>query len=249
MTRNESYRIVEISVQEASGKVPLVVGANHSNIKDAIEFGQFASNMKVDALLVRPPYYWGVPSEEMVLRHYKEIACRVDTGIVIYNRCLSNIVDLPLATIQKLAAIDKIVAIKDGTSDFRKFDHTVKAMQGKLSCINGFGELYEPYTLLMGSDGFVSCAANFIPKIALKLFEYAKMGQFEKAEKIHRQLLPLMDILFSGTYGQFIEISKVAMQKNGLAGGPVRDPLPKAGEEKKTAVIRFIEQVEKLHDL
>jgi 4-hydroxy-tetrahydrodipicolinate synthase len=236
LTRDEAHRIVEIGVQECKGKVPLVVGVNHSNIKDAVEFGKTAASSGVDAILVRPPYYWGVPSEEMILKHYNEIAREVPAGIVIYNRCLSYLVDIPIPTLLKLSELEQIVALKDGTPDFKKFDRTIKELSGKLSCINGFGEIYEPYSMLMGSNGFLSCPANFIPGHSLKLFSLAQKGDYIGAEKIHRSLMPLLNTLFSGTYGQFIELTKYAMEILGLSGGPVRDPLPRATSDQKHAI-------------
>ena len=202
LTREEAYRIVVIGMEECKGKVPLVAGANHSNIKDVVEFGKTAASLGVDAILVRPPYYWGVPSEEMILKHYCEIAREVPAGIVIYNRCLSYLVDIPIATLMKLSEMEQVVALKDGTPDFKKFDRTIKDLSGRVSCINGFGEIYEPYSMLMGSNGFLSCPANFIPGHSLELFSLAQEGDYIGAEKIHRSLMPLLNTLFSGTYGQ-----------------------------------------------
>ena len=243
VTREEARQLVEIGVEECKGKVPLVIGSNQSNIRDVIEFGQFAASKGADAILVRPTYYWGVPSEEMVLRHYGEIAREVPIGIVIYNRCLSNVVDLPIPTMKKLAEMDRIVALKDGTLIFSKFDKTIKELKGKISCINGWGEVYEPYTLLMGSDGFLSVIANFIPWMSLKLFSAAVEGNYVEAERIHGRVMPLLDVLFSGTYGLFIELAKHAMQVVGLSGGPVRDPLPRATEEQKAMVEHCLKQL------
>ncbi len=243
VSREEAREIVRVGVEECKGKVPLVIGANHSNIRDVIEFGQFAATAGADAILVRPTYYWGVPSEDMVLRHYSEIAREVPAGIVIYNRCLSNVVDLPISTLKKLAEIDRVVALKDGTPIFSKFDKTVKELSGKISCINGWGEVYEPYTLLMGSDGFLSCPANFLPQLSTKLFSLARSGNYVEAEKIHRSLVPLLDILFSGVYGQFVELTKYALETLGLAGGPVRDPLPRASSEQKASLVACLKEL------
>jgi 4-hydroxy-tetrahydrodipicolinate synthase len=243
LSREEARQVVKIGVEECRGKVPLVIGANHSNIRDVIEFGQFAAGSGADAILVRPTYYWGVPSEDMVLRHYREIAREVPAGIVIYNRCLSNVVDLPIPTLKKLAEMDQVVALKDGTPIFSKFDRTIKELSGKISCINGWGEVYEPYTLLMGSDGFLSCPANFVPHLSTKLFSLARAGNYVEAEKIHKSLVPLLDILFSGVYGQFVELTKYALEALGLAGGPVRDPLPRATPEQKASLIRCLKDL------
>ena len=172
----------------------------------------------------------------MVLSHFREIDKQLEIGIVIYNRCLSNIVDLPIDTLAKLVELENIVALKDGTPSLSKFNKTVKALSGKVSCINGWGELYEPYTLLMGSSGFLSVAANFIPEISLKLYSLAKQGNFVEAEAVHRSLSPLLDALFSGSYGQFVELAKYANEICGLASGPVRTPLPKAKSEQKDAI-------------
>lgn len=239
----EAKRIAKIGVEECKGKVPVVVGANHSNLRDVIEFGQYAASIGADAILVRPVYYWGVPTEEMVLSHYGAVAKEVSTPVVVYNRCLSNVVDLPIPTLKKLAEMDQVVALKDGTTVFGKFDRTVKELSGKVSCINGWGELYEPYTLLMGSDGFLSVAANFVPELSLKLYNLARKGNYVEAEKVHRSIVPLLDALFAGSYGQFIELAKHAMEARGLAGGPSREPLPPASPEQKAAMRNSLKEL------
>jgi len=236
LSKEEAARVAKIGTEECRGSVPVVIGANHSNIRDVVEFGQYAASLGAEAILVRPVYYWGVPTEDMILRHYSLVAREVDTGIVVYNRCLSNVVDVPIETLKKLAEMDEVVALKDGTPSLRKFDKTIKDISGKISCINGWGELYEPYTLLMGSDGFLSVAANFIPEFSMRLFTLARSGNYVEAENIHKELTPLLDTLFSGTYGQFIELAKYAMEAIGLSGGPTRDPLPRATAEQKAAI-------------
>jgi 4-hydroxy-tetrahydrodipicolinate synthase len=243
LSKEEACEVVQIGAEECKGKVPFIVGSNHSNIRDVIEFGQYGATAGADAILVRPTYYWGVPSDDMVLRHYDNITREVPTGIVIYNRCLSNVVDLPIPTLKKLAQMDRVVALKDGTPSFSKFDKTIKELTGRISCINGWGEVYEPYTLLMGSDGFLSVVANFIPHLSIELYSLTRNGNYVEAEKIHKLLVPLLDILFSGTYGQFIELTKFAMETFGLAGGPVRDPLPRATPEQKASLINCLKNL------
>jgi 4-hydroxy-tetrahydrodipicolinate synthase len=243
LSKDEAVRVAQIGVEECKGKVPVIVGCNHSNIRDVIDFGKYVAELGVDAILVRPVYYWGVPTEEMILSHYGIIANEVPAAIVIYNRCLSNVVDIPTSTLEKLAEMDEVVALKDGTSSLSKFDKTVKALTGKVACINGWGEPYEPYTLLMGTDGFLSVAANFIPEISLKLFSLAKSRDFMGAEEVHRSMGPLLDTLFSGTYGQFIGLAKYASEAVGLAGGPTRDPLAPATKEQKAAMKKCLQDL------
>ena len=243
--KEEACAAAKISIEECRGRVPVVIGANHSNIRDVVGFGRYVADLGADAILVRPVYYWGVPSEEMILRHYRMIAHEVPAAIVIYNRCLSNVVDVPLPTLEKLADMNQVVALKDGTHSLTKLDKTIKALSGKISCINGWGELYEPYSLLMGSDGFLSVAANFVPELSIKLFKAAQTGNFVEAERIHRLMLPVLDALFSGTYGQFIELAKYALQTIGLSGGPARSPLPKTTDEQKAILKRNLEDLKK----
>ena len=242
-SREESARIAQIGVEECKGKVPVIVGCNQSNIKDVIEWGKYVAGLGVDAILVRPVYYWGVPSEEMILNHYGMVAKEVPAAIVVYNRCLGNVVDLPTSTAVKLAEMDEVVALKEGTSSISKFDKTVKALTGKISVINGYGEPHEPYSLLMGTDGFLSVPANFMPETSLKLFALAEKGDFMGAEEIHRAMCPMLDTLFSGTYGQFIGLAKYAAEAVGLAGGPTRRPLPPPSEEQRASMKKCLQEL------
>lgn len=242
LSREELCEVAKVGIAVCKGKVPVVIGSNHSNLRDVIEFNNYVESLGADAILIRPVYYWGIPTEEMVLNHYAEIERNTDIGIIIYNRCLTTVVDLPIETLRKLAQFNKVVALKDGTHQLSKFNKTIKALKGTISCINGWGELYEPYTLLMGSDGFLSVAANFLPQVSLKLYALARNGNFNDAEKIHLDLAPLLDSLFSGSYGQFIELAKTGMELRGLFGGPVRLPIPKANEQQKSALKRSLEK-------
>jgi len=242
-SRDEAARIAKIGIEECKGKVPVIIGCNQSNIEDVIEWGKYVAGLGADAILVRPVYYWGVPTEEMILSHYGLVAKKVPCAIVVYNRCLSNVVDISISTAEKLAEMDEVVALKDGTSSLSKFDKTVKALTGKISIINGWGEPYEPYTLLMGTDGFLSVAANFMPETSLKLFSLAESGDFVGAENIHRAMGPMLDTLFSGTYGQFIGLAKYGAEAVGLAGGPTRRPLPPPTEEQKTAMKKCLQEL------
>ena len=242
-SREEAARIAKIGVEECKGKVPVVVGCNQSNIEDVIEWGKYVAQLGADAILVRPVYYWGVPTEEMILSHYELVAKNVPTAIVVYNRCLSNLVDLPTSTAVKLAEMDEVVALKEGTSSISKFDKLVKALTGKISVINGYGEPHEPYSLLMGTDGFLSVAANYMPETALKLFSLAQSDDYVGAEDVHRQMSPMLDTLFSGTYGQFIGLAKYAAEQVGLAGGPTRRPLPPPSQAQMTAMKKCLQDL------
>ena len=243
LSREELKDVAKVGIAVCKGRVPVVIGSNHSNIHDVIEFSNTVGSLGAEAVLIRPVYYWGIPTEEMVLNHYREIEKNTDVGIVIYNRCLTTVVDLPIDTLKKLAEFEKVVALKDGTLQLSKFNKTVKTLSGKISCINGWGELYEPYTLLMGSDGFLSVAANFLPHLSLALYSFAKEGKFADAEKIHLSLLPLLEALFSGSYGQFVELAKYGLELCGLSGGPVRPPLPKATEAQKAVIKKSFQQL------
>ena len=242
-SRDEAARIAKIGVEECKGKVPVIVGCNQSNIEDVIEWGKYVAGLGADAILVRPVYYWGVPSEEMILSHYELVAKNVPSAIVVYNRCLGNVVDLPTSTAVKLAEMDEVVALKEGTSSISKFDKMVKALTGKISVINGYGEPHEPYSLLMGTDGFLSVPANFMPEVSLKLFNLAKSGDYLGAEEIHRSMCPMLDTLFSGTYGQFIGMAKYAAEQIGLAGGPTRRPLPPPTEEQRASMKKCLQDL------
>lgn len=244
LTDEERGKIFKIVVEEAKGKVPVVVGCNHTDTRRVIRLAKYAEEAGADGLMISPPYYWA-PSEEIVLNHYKNICKETNLGIMVYNNWFASQVDIPVETMSKLAELPNIVALKENTPYIEKFDKMVEVLGDRIAIVDGFGERHEPYISLMGAKGFVAGVANFIPKTMLEIYKAEKEGEYGKARDIHRKITPLLDFIFGGkSSADYIARTKAAMELVGIPAGPPRPPLIPLDEDSKEELKKLLVETE-----
>jgi 4-hydroxy-tetrahydrodipicolinate synthase len=219
--QEERKKIVEAVVEEAGGEVPVVVGCNATDTRTVIRLCESAQRAGADGVLVMPPYYF-VPSSEEILQFYKSLTESIDVGVVVYNN-VQVCVDIELEVLQGLAAMDKIVALKDCTADFAKFKITARTLADKLTILNGGGPLWEPQATLAGARGFYTLAGNFAPRLALQLWQACAEADYQNAEELSHQFV--LYIRFMREAKKSIQLTKKIMRDLGLPGGFERPPL------------------------
>ena len=236
MKVEERKRIFKIAVDEVNGKAPVFCGCNHSGTDIVIELARFAEDVGADGVMVTPPYYWTAPDDETVFRHYKALGEKINIGIMIYNNPFIVNKDLSVELVKRMIAeIPNLVAIKECSIDLLKFERMLREVGDKISFINGNGEFIEPYAYMMGSVGYISGIANFMPKEAVELHKNCLKGDYEKGKQYHLRLAPYLDFLLSVTSGNAITVLKETMNILGRPAGPVRPPLiPLTPEQKET---------------
>jgi len=217
----ERRKIVQAIVEEAGREVPVVVGCNATDTRTVIQLCQSAQQAGADGVMVMPPYYF-TPSNEEILEFYRSLTESIDIGVVLYNN-VQVCVDIDLEVLRELAAMEKIVALKDCTADFTKFKICAGALADKLTLLNGGGPLWEPQATLAGARGFYTLAGNFAPESALQLWEACEQGDYQKAEDLSRQFV--LYIRFMREARKSIQLTKMIMRDLGLPGGFERPPL------------------------
>jgi len=236
LTNEERKRVIKIVVEEVKGKVPVVAGCNHTSTQQVIELARYAEDVGANGVMIMPPYY-GCASDEMMVKFYREIAEKINIGIMVYNNPEVSGVDIPVETMLKIAEIENVVAYKDCTENFIKYDLTTIALGDKINVLDGSGDFCEPYGMIMGRKGFITGFANFIPEIFIDTYKAVEEGNYEKAKELHIKLYPLYKFCFDRSYNSqapFISMIKAATNIRGLPAGPVRPPLlPVEGEDKK----------------
>ncbi len=234
MTLEERKKLAQIVVEESAGRVPVFPGCNHSGTRLVIELAQHAQNIGADGVMVICPYYWP-PSPEATIQHYKELAEAVDIGIMIYNNPTVSKFDLSVNTMKKLAEIENVVALKECTESLSKFGWMVRALGDMVVMFNGKGSRFEPSASIMGTKGFSSSEANFVPKLTVDIYQAASRGDFGKVEETCSRLRPYLDLLVeycsSAGWAQLASFVKEAMNIMGLPGGAVRTPTLPVGSE------------------
>jgi len=134
-----------------------------------------------------------------------------------------------------IAEIPNIVAIKECTINLIKFERMIREVGDKIAFINGNGEYIEPYAYMMGSVGYISGVANFMPKEAVELHKNCLRGDYEKGKQYHMKLAPYLDFCFTVAPGNAITVLKETMNLLGRPAGPVRPPLmPLTPEQRET---------------
>jgi 4-hydroxy-tetrahydrodipicolinate synthase len=194
LTRREHLRVVEITLQEAAGKMPVLAGAGGYNTQEVMHLARELESVGANGLLSVTPYY-NKPTQEGLYQHYRAIARSTRLPIVLYNvpgRCGSN---LEPATVKRLAEIDNIVGLKEASGNISQMAALANAVPDDFAILSGDDAIALPLFAL-GGRGVISVASNEIPEEIARLCQHGLRGEFEEARAIHRKYLPLMEINF-----------------------------------------------------
>lgn len=227
LERDEQDKLIRIAVEEAKGRLPVIVGAGSNSTKHAIENVKRAKELGADAVLVVTPYY-NKPTNEGIYRHFAAIAEASDAPIVIYNIASRTAKNIDLPTMQRLSRIPTVVGVKESSGDVGQigdFIHEVAAArkaEGRSFSVLSGDDAYVLPLCAMGGDGVVSVVSNLLPARVVALAQACLRGDYEKARELHYALLPIFK-------GAFIETNpipiKAAMDWAGLPAGPTRLPM------------------------
>jgi 4-hydroxy-tetrahydrodipicolinate synthase len=197
LTHDEHRRIVEITVEVAAHRVPVIAGAGSNSTAEAIDLTRHAHRAGADAALVVTPYY-NKPTQEGLFLHYTAIADAVDLPIIIYNIPGRSVIDMSVATMARLARHRNIIGVKDATANLARPLHTARA------CGEGFCQLSgEDHTALAflaaGGVGCISVTGNIAPRLCSTMHRAWQEGRVTEAMQLQTRLLPLHDAMFAET--------------------------------------------------
>ncbi len=231
LSYEEHKRAVEICVETARKRVPVIAGAGSNSTLEAIEFSRHAKDVGADAVLIVMPYY-NKPTQEGLYLHVKAINDAVDIPIVLYNVPSRTVVDMSVATMARCAKLKNVIGVKDATANL------ARASQQRLACGPDFVLLSgEDATALgfnaHGGQGCISVTANVAPALCAEFQNACLAGDFVKARSIHERLMPLHDALFIETNPGPV---KYAASLLGLCSPEARLPLAPLSEASKRAV-------------
>ena len=195
VSHDEHKQVVEICVDQARGRVPVIAGAGSNNTIEAVDFAKHAQSCGADAVLVVTPYY-NRPNQRGMKHHYATIAKAVDIGVFIYNVPSRSIVDIDVDTISELfSAHENIIGVKDASAKIERVNEYRLAMGDKLIQLSGEDPSALGY-LAHGGVGCISVTANVAPRLCAQMQSTARAGKFDEALIIHEKLLPLHKALF-----------------------------------------------------
>lgn len=217
LSHSEHKRVVEVCIEEAAGKVPVIAGAGSNNTREAIELAEFSQKAGADAILVVTPYY-NKPNQRGLYAHYKAIAEAVTLPIIIYNIPGRSIIDMTPETMGQLAHdLKNIKGVKDATGKIERVS------EQRLTCGKEFIQLSgEDATALgfnaHGGVGCISVTSNVAPRLCAEFQAATLAGDYGKAVELQDRLLPLHKALFlePNPSGPKYALAKLGKIKNAL---------------------------------
>jgi 4-hydroxy-tetrahydrodipicolinate synthase len=236
LTAAERRRVVEIVVDEAAGRVPVLAGAGGYHTQKVIETARDMEAAGAGGLLSVTPYY-NRPSPEGLYQHYAALAGSTALPVIVYNVPSRTGTNVEPATLARLATIPNVVGVKEASGNMTQICEVCAAVPHDFLVLSGDDALALP-AMAVGGRGVISVASNQVPGAMARLVEAAECGDFERAREIHLQLLSLMLVNF--TEPNPVPV-KWAMAKMGLLEGIYRLPLvppAEASQERILAVLR-----------
>ncbi len=220
LSHAEHQRVVEIVVDAAAGRVPVVAGTGSNNTREAVELTLHARDAGAQGALLISPYY-NKPTQEGLIAHYRAVADETGLPLLVYNipgRTASNV--LP-ATLAALAEHPLIVGVKEASGNLDQMAEVIRACPNDFVVLSGDDALALPL-LAIGGRGVISTTSNVAPGEMCQLVHAFRDGDLKRAQDIHYRLLTLFDLLFRETNPIPV---KAALAEMGLIEPGIRLPL------------------------
>lgn len=231
LSHEEHKLAVELCVQQADKRVPIIAGTGSNNTEEAIDLTRHAESAGADAALVVTPYY-NKPTQKGLYSHFEAISKSTKLPIIIYNIPGRSIVDMSTETMKSLFKIENIVGVKDATSNIPRVYESKTVIGENFNQLTGDDATTLAF-MTYGGHGSISVTSNIAPKLCSQFMQLCLSKDFAEAAKINDKLMPLHHALF-------VESSpgpvKYAASKLGLCGDEIRLPLTSISEETKVLV-------------
>jgi 4-hydroxy-tetrahydrodipicolinate synthase len=216
----EHHRVVEIALEEANGKLPVLAGCGGYHTGEVVALARELEALGVDGILSVTPYY-NKPTQEGLYQHFLAIASAVKIPIVIYNVPGRTGVNVEPATLRRLAEIDNIVGVKEASGNIGQIAKLCATLPPDFAVLSGDDAITLAVAGL-GGKGVISVASNLIPAEMAALAQACLDGRFEDARALQRKWLPLMEV-------NFVESNPIpvkwAMARMGLLSPVYRLPM------------------------
>ena len=234
----ERLRVVEIVVEEANGKVPVLAGAGGYDTREVIHTAGEMARRGVSGFLSVTPYY-NKPTQEGLYQHYRAFAESTPLPIVVYNVPGRTGVNVEVATLARLAQIQNIVGVKEASGNVSQMCEICRAVPTEFIVLSGDDALTLPL-MAVGGHGIISVASNEIPAEMVAMVQHAERNDFAAARAVHARILPLMTV-------NFVESNpgpvKAAMAAMGLIEETFRLPMVAPRAESKEKILAVLKSL------
>jgi 4-hydroxy-tetrahydrodipicolinate synthase len=231
VTHQENMRVIEIVIDEAAGRVPVIAGTGSNSTAEAVDMTRQARDLGASASLQVSPYY-NKPSQEGLYRHFTTIADEVDLPVVVYNIPGRTGKNIETETLLRMSSHPNIVAVKEASGSIKQMMDVLEVVPDSFDVLSGDDNMAFPLTAL-GGKGVVSVASNLIPGRMVQLISQALAGEIAHARKTHFELLPIFRGVFLDTNPIPI---KYMMHRAGYCRETYRLPMVPLSDENKAQI-------------
>ena len=241
LTHDEHKKVIEISVKECKGKIPVIAGTGSNSTVEAIELSKYAEKSGADGLLIVTPYY-NKPTQEGLFQHYKKINDNVGIPIIIYNIPSRSVIDMTVDTMSRLFELKNILGVKDATGDLNRVDQQLKAMGKEFIQLTGEDNNALEFSK-RGGVGCISVTANVAAELCSKFQEKLLNKDYTQAKIIDNKLSKLHSALFIESNPSPVKYAASILK---LSPPEVRLPLVKVKDSTKIEIEKALKDADLL---
>ncbi len=236
LSYEEHKRVIEITVDAAKGRVPVLAGTGSNSTWEAIMLTEHAKEIGADGALLVAPYY-NKPTQRGLYEHFKKIAETVDIPQVLYNIPSRTGVNIEPETMAKLAELKNVVGVKEASGNLDQVMRIIQLTHDREFFVTAGEDSLTFPILALGGVGVISVASNLVPERVARLVDAFFEGRLEEARRIHYELMPLFKALFIETNPSPV---KAAMEMMGMPAGKPRLPLVELQPENREKLRRVL---------
>ena len=223
VSAEERTQVVETIVNQAAGRVPVIIGTADEWTAKAVRYSKEAERLGADGVMVVPPYY-SSPTEDELFEHYRQIAEAISIPIMVYNNPNTANVDLLPPFLARLSRMDNVLYVKESSGDIARVREIDHLSEGRMTVFAGY-HAYD--SIRLGAKGWVSVCGNIAPRLSADVYDLtAGKEDTTGGRDAYLRLMPLLDAISGDLY---VSATKAALALIGMpVGGPrlPRLPLP-----------------------
>jgi 4-hydroxy-tetrahydrodipicolinate synthase len=238
LSEDERRRVVELVVEEAGGKVPVMAGAGGYDTREVVHAAEQMRKAGATGLLSVTPYY-NKPTPEGLFQHFSAVAAATDLPILLYNVPGRTGCNMDAPTVARLASIPHIIGVKEASGNIQQMAEILRAVPPDFQVLSGDDAITVPL-MAIGGRGIISVASNVIPAEMAQMVEAAERGDYQAARTSHHRLLPFLLV-------NFVESNpgpvKFAMAALGLCDEVYRLPMVPPRQASKDKVLSVLAEL------
>jgi 4-hydroxy-tetrahydrodipicolinate synthase len=237
LTEAERTRVVEICVEEARGKLPVLAGAGGYDTREVIHSARVMERAGANGLLSVTPYY-NKPTPDGLYQHFKSIAESMSLPIVLYNVPGRTGCNIDANTLARLATIPNVIGVKEASGNMQQACEYIRAAPENFIVLSGEDAITIPM-MAIGGRGVICVVSNEVPREIAQMVEAAERGDFVAARAMHQSLLPLMLVNFCESNPIPV---KAAMAAMGLLDEIYRLPMVSPRRESREKIVNVLSE-------